>query len=283
MNNSRRPLVSRIAVALFLASALAMFGVPNTAAAADNSAALRTISVSGEGEASGKPDQGRLSAGVVTQAPTAAAALSANTSAMNRVFAALKTLGIPDNKIQTSNFSVQPQYPPYRPDAAEPRNIVGYQVSNQVSVTVDDLAKSDPALDALVKSGANPLGGVSFAIADPKPLAERARAAAVGCAAAIKNARGRPRRDVRPAAFDPGKGTSFRPGPVFALRAGSGSPSAARCHRRGKRHRQCDDDLRDPVNEGLPFQRLDLIHDAVHARDQRLIGRGRRQVDAARL
>src|SRR6267142_58108 len=136
MNNSRRPMVSRIAVALLMASAIGAFGA---ARAADNAAALRTISVSGEGEASGKPDQARLSAGVVSQAPTAAAALTANTTAMNRVFAALKTLGIPDNKIQTANFSVQPQYPPYRPDTAEPRNIVGYQVSNQVSVTVDDL------------------------------------------------------------------------------------------------------------------------------------------------
>src|SRR5437762_9845252 len=175
MNNSRRPMVSRIAVALLLAGIVGAFGARD-ARAADNAAALRTISVSGEGEASGSPDQARLSAGVVSQAPTAAAALTANTAAMNRVFAALKTLGIPDNKIQTSNFSVQPQYPPYRPDAPEPRNtIVGYQVSNQVTVIVDDLSKLGAALDALIRSGANQLGGVSFAIADPKPLAERAR------------------------------------------------------------------------------------------------------------
>jgi uncharacterized protein YggE len=225
MNNSRRPVVSRIAVALLLASALGAFGAPNGAAAADNIAALRTISVGGEGEASGKPDQGRLSAGVVTQAPTAAAALSANTSAMNRVFAALKTLGIPDNKIQTSNFSVQPQYPPYRPDAAEPRNIIGYQVSNQVSVMVDDLAKLGPALDALVKSGANQLGGVSFAIADPKPLAERARAAAVGNAAAkARTLAGAAGVTLGPL-LSIQEGTGFRPGPVFALRAEAAASS----------------------------------------------------------
>jgi uncharacterized protein len=227
MSNSRRPVISRIAVALVLASALGGFGAPNAAAAADNAAALRTVSVSGAGEVSGKPDQARLSAGVVTQAPSAAAALSANTAAMNRVFAALKALGIPDNKFQTSNFSVQPQYPPYRPDAAEPRNIVGYQVSNQVSVTVDDLAKLGPALDALVRSGANQLGGVSFAIADPKPLAERARAAAVGDAAA----KARTLAGAAGVALGPllsiQEGTSFRPGPVFALRTEAAAPSPA--------------------------------------------------------
>lgn len=225
MSNSRRRMVSRIAVALLLTGALGIFGAPKGAAAADNTAMQRTISVSGQGEVSGKPDQARLSAGVVTQATAAAAALTANTTAMNRVFAALKTLGIPDNKIQTSNFSVQPQYPPYRPDTAEPRNIVGYQVSNQVSVTVDDLAKLGPALDALVKSGANQLGGVSFAIADPKPLAERARAAAVGDAAA----KARTLAGAAGVALGPllsiQEGTSFRPGPVFALRAEAAAPA----------------------------------------------------------
>jgi hypothetical protein len=218
MNNSRRRLVLRFAVALLLAVALG-HSAPSVAAAADNAVTPRTISVSGQGEVSGKPDQARLSAGVVSQAPTAAAAFNANTTAMNRVFAALKALGIPDNKIQTSNFSVQPQYPPYRPDAAVPRNISGYQVSNQVSVTVDDLAKLGPALDALVRSGANQLGGVSFAIADPKPLAERARAAAVTDAAAKARTLAGAAGVVLGPLLSIQEGTSFRPGPVFALRA----------------------------------------------------------------
>ena len=145
---------------------------------------------------------------------------------MNRVFAALKTLGIPDNKIQTSNFSVQPQYPPFRPDAAEPRNIVGYQVSNQVTVIVDDLSKLGAALDALVRSGANQLGGVSFAIADPKPLAERARASAVGDGAAkARTLAGAAGVTLGPL-LSIQEGTSFRPGPVFALqRAEAAGPS----------------------------------------------------------
>jgi hypothetical protein len=142
------------------------------------------IMVDGEGEVMATPDRAQVSAGVVSQAQTAAAALSANNAAMNKVFAALKTAGIPDTKIQTSNFSVSPQYPPYRADQPEPHTIIGYQVSNQVSVLVDDLAKLGTTLDALVKSGANQLGGISFTIADPKPAAEKARAAAVADAIA---------------------------------------------------------------------------------------------------
>jgi uncharacterized protein len=139
----------------------------------------RTITVTGDAEVASKPDQARLSAGVVSQAETAAAALNANSTAMNRVFAALRAAGIPENRMQTSNFSVQPQYPPFRPENQEPQRIIGYQVSNNVTVVVDDLTKVGPTLDALVRSGANQLGGIQFTIADPKPLAERARTLAV--------------------------------------------------------------------------------------------------------
>jgi len=139
----------------------------------------RTITVSGDAEVASKPDQARLSAGVVSQAETAAAALSANSTAMNRVFTALRAAGIPENRMQTSNFSVQPQYAPFRQENPEPQRIIGYQVSNNVTVVVDDLTKVGPTLDALVRSGANQLGGIQFTIADPKPLAERARTLAV--------------------------------------------------------------------------------------------------------
>ena len=187
--------------------------------AAESGTSQRTISVSGTGEVMGKPDQARLSAGVLTQAPTAAAASTANTTAMNRVFAALRAAGIPDNKIQTSNFSVQPQYPPFRPDAPENRTIIGYQVSNQVSVVVDDLTKLGPALDALVKSGANQLGGVSFSIADPKPFAERARAAAVAEAMAKAKTLAAAAGVALGPVLSIQEGGGIRPVPLFEARA----------------------------------------------------------------
>ena len=139
-----------------------LLALPLSAASAQTPAkdtSPRVILVSGVGEVSGKPDRAQLSAGVLTQGPTAAAALAANNTAMNGVFAALKKIGIPDNKIQTSNFSVSPQYAPYRQDNPQPAKIVGYQVSNNVTVIVDDLSKTGPTLDALVQSGANQLGG----------------------------------------------------------------------------------------------------------------------------
>lgn len=173
-----------------LCAAIAVFiaGSSPVALAAGNDATPRMLVVSGEGKVMAKPDQAQLSAGVVTQAKTAAAALAANNAAMNKVFATLKSLGIPDNKIQTSNFSVNPQYPPYSSSNPQPHNIIGYQVSNQVTVIVDDLGKLGSALDALVKSGVNELNGVSFGFAKPDALEDRARRAAI--AQAIFKAKG---------------------------------------------------------------------------------------------
>jgi uncharacterized protein YggE len=116
---------------------------------------------------------------VTTQAATAADALAANSRAMNAVFATLKRAGIPEKSIQTSNFSVSPQYAQYKPGTSGPQRIVGYEVSNTVNVTVDDLSRVGPTLDALVSSGANQIGGIDFSIRDPKPLLRDARAAAV--------------------------------------------------------------------------------------------------------
>jgi hypothetical protein len=204
----------------FALAAFSMMGLTATAGyGAEARSLTRTIVVNGEGDVTGKPDQARLSAGVVTQASTAAAALAANSTAMNRVFAALKTLGIPDTKIQTSNFSVQPQYPPFRPDAPEPRNIVGYQVSNQASVIVEDLSKLGAALDALVKSGANQLGGVAFSIANPKPLAERARSLAVADAMAKAKTLAMAAGVNLGPLLSIQEGTVFTPAPRFEARA----------------------------------------------------------------
>lgn len=160
------------AVALIAVAAFAPFA----AAAAQT---VRTFSVTGQGEARGVPNQAQLSAGVATVAATADAALAENARKMTGVFDALKRLGVPEKSIQTSNFSVQPQYSQNAPGDDAPPKISGYQVSNQVDVTLDDTKTLGPALDALVGAGANQINSVAFAIRDPGALQTTAREAAV--------------------------------------------------------------------------------------------------------
>ncbi len=139
----------------------------------------RTITVEGHGEVMAPPDSASVSAGVTTQARTAAEALSANASAMNSVFAALKRMGVQDKNIQTSNFSVEPQYAPYNANNQDRQRIVGYQVSNQVNVVLDHVSNVGPAIDTLVAAGANQMNGISFMVHDPKPMMDQARTSAV--------------------------------------------------------------------------------------------------------
>lgn len=139
----------------------------------------RLLTVTGTGEARAVPDRAMLSTGVVTQGRTAATALAANARAMNAVFDALKSAGIPDKDIQTSNVSVSPQYAPDKPGQSGPQHIVGYEVTDTVNVTVDGLDKVGPTIDALVAAGSNQIDGPSFTIADPAPLLAKAREAAV--------------------------------------------------------------------------------------------------------
>ena len=154
-----------------------MAATPSFAAPAE-APAPRTLSVTGQGIAKGAPDEAAFSTGVVAQGVTAAQALAANARAMNAVFYTLKRQGIPDKAIQTSNLSLSPQYQQCKPNVACPQKIVGYEVSNTVSVTVG-LDKTGAVLDALVTSGSNQIGGISFSIHDPKPLLDQARAEAV--------------------------------------------------------------------------------------------------------
>lgn len=178
--------MTRIARILPVASLATLCMLGNAPAFAAENVVQRMVVVTGEGRISAAPDQAQVSAGVTSQAVTAAAALNTNNDAMQRVFATLRAAGIPDAKIQTSNFSVSPQYAPFVPDRPEPQpqRIIGYQVSNQVTVIVDDLRNLGTTLDALVRSGANQLGGISFGFREPKPLEERARIEAVREAAA---------------------------------------------------------------------------------------------------
>lgn len=136
-----------------------------------------TLTMTGTGSAKAVPDMADISAGVGSEAPTAAAALAANTQAMTRILAALERQGVARRNIQTSNFSVSPVYA--NRVSNEAQRLTGYRVSNQLHVVLNDVAKAGTVLDALVTAGANQMNGLSFTFKDPAPLQAKARAEAV--------------------------------------------------------------------------------------------------------
>ena len=141
-----------------------------------------TISIDGRAEVTAPPDTAFVTSGVTTQGETARDALDANTKAMAELIAALKASNIEAKDIQTSGFSVNPNYV-YSDERdangyTKPPKISGYQVSNSVTVRVRDLPSLGQVLDKAVTVGANTINGVSFTVADPSKLFDEARKAA---------------------------------------------------------------------------------------------------------
>tara|TARA_R110002096_G_scaffold166491_1_gene335781 strand:+ start:247 stop:930 length:684 start_codon:yes stop_codon:yes gene_type:complete len=137
----------------------------------------RTITITGQGQVSVKPDVAIVETGVVTQAKTAAEALTANTQAMQAVFDAIKELGIEDRDMRTSQFSVNAIHT--RPERGEASRISGYQVSNLVSITLRNLDRVGEVMDRVVSTGSNELRGIRFQVEKPGPLMDGAREDAV--------------------------------------------------------------------------------------------------------
>lgn len=141
-----------------------------------------TISIGGIGEVTASPDTAFVNSGVTSQGATAREALDSNTKAMGELIETLKAAGIEARDIQTSGFSVNPNY--VYSDARDangyqlPPKINGYQVFNNVNVRVRELAKLGSVLDKAVTVGANTINGVTFSVADPSKLYDEARKAA---------------------------------------------------------------------------------------------------------
>jgi uncharacterized protein YggE len=137
----------------------------------------RTISLTATGAVKTTPDKVDISTGVTSEAKSAREALDQNTAAMTKVVAALKEDGIEPKDIQTVNFSVGPIYeqrPLDRSDGKAPV-VVGYRVTNQVRITLNDTKKLGEILDKVVTLGSNQIDSIEFGVKEPEALKDEAR------------------------------------------------------------------------------------------------------------
>ena len=137
----------------------------------------RTITVTGTGRVSVRPDTADLRLGVTVTAATVESARSASSSTLAAVLARLKALGIDDRDLQTSIVSVSPQYD-YSREGAPPR-LSGYTFSNLVAVVVRDIERVGDAIDAALTAGATNVDRIGFRSADGSAADREAREAAI--------------------------------------------------------------------------------------------------------
>lgn len=138
------------------------------------------IVVVGEGEAAIAPDMAILTLAVLREADTAREALDDANKAMAEVIASLKEAGVEARDIQTSGVQINPKhvYPSSSGGDQQPR-IVGYQVSNNLTVRVRDVAALGAIIDRAVTLGVNQGGSITFANDDPSAATTEARKRAV--------------------------------------------------------------------------------------------------------
>jgi len=134
--------------------------------------ASANITVSGTGKVVYVPDVGYVSVGVVAEGKTAAEAWDRNRARVEKIFEALKKLGLAPRDMQTTNLNVSPKYIQHDKRPAE---LVGYVVSYDLKVTVRKLDQLGKVLDEAVQAGANRNMSISFGCADAEKLLDEAR------------------------------------------------------------------------------------------------------------
>jgi uncharacterized protein YggE len=124
--------------------------------------APHVIVTTGDGTVKRAPDRAWVSIGAESRARTAPEAQKLNTDAMSAVLDKIKSAGVPADAIQTTGYSLQPEFD-YQNGK---QTLRGYVARNTVQVRVDQMAKLGEILTAAVGTGATNVGGVRFDVKD---------------------------------------------------------------------------------------------------------------------
>lgn len=150
---------------------------------------VNTITVTGTGTSSATPDIAKISFTVEQSASDVKTAQDAATKQANDAIAAMKSLGIADKDITTSDYAITPQYasivPPCPPGAlctqisGNSNMITGYQVSESIQMIVRDTSKAGDVVAKLGTLGVQNVSGPDFTFDDNNGVLNDARANAI--------------------------------------------------------------------------------------------------------
>jgi len=170
---------------IFIAVISTLLMLPTAIVAEQDAYVGGRLTLSATGKIDVAPDMASLRAGVVSESKTAKDALAANTELMNRVFYSLKQAGIKKQDTQTSGLSLSPVYAPFASNKSKTgQRITDYKASNQITITIRDLTRIGIIIDALVQSGANNVGNITFDLKDQNAVLDQARKLAIANLAA---------------------------------------------------------------------------------------------------
>lgn len=158
----------------FIGLLMALLALPSSAWGADGTKPeTPTLTVAGTGSLTVAPDTAFVTVGMETAGKSLSQAQRENSAVMQKVMERLRALKIDKERIQTSSFTVTPQYrpSPNRPGDTPPAppEIIGYRISNTVTVEVRDLEKVAAVIEEALTAGSNHFQGLQWALRDEQP------------------------------------------------------------------------------------------------------------------
>ncbi|MCP3029416.1 SIMPL domain-containing protein [Halobacillus sp. A5] len=130
----------------------------------------RVMTVSGTGKVKAQPDMVTIELGVMTEGRELREVQEDNARVMQQVIESIVKMGVPEESIQTVEYSVVPRY-----DYDNGQQVFrGYQVTNRVSITIEDIPLTGAIVDSAVQSGANQVSGITFSVKNPDMLYQQA-------------------------------------------------------------------------------------------------------------
>ena len=164
--------IGAILVTVMMFSVGSLYLENNTVSAQQNLSSNdeRLISVTGTAMTSIDPDLLVVTFGVETQEETAKQALDTNSKTMNAIVKAIQSTKIVEDEISTSRFNIHPVYEGHEDPLTKrwKQELVGYQVTNTITVETSKLDLAADIIDRAVTSGANRVDNISFTLSPEK-------------------------------------------------------------------------------------------------------------------
>lgn len=133
------------------------------------------LKVTGEGRISVAPDRAIVILGAITEHTNLQVAQTENANTVSRIIDSLVNLGIPQEKIKTTQYRIDIQY-----DYQNGQQIFrGYKVTHLLQVTVDQIELTGRVVDTAVNQGANHVSSIQFSVANPEAYYNQALSLAI--------------------------------------------------------------------------------------------------------
>lgn len=122
----------------------------------------KKLKVFGKGIVNAKPDVAEVVIGVVTENVQLEVAQEENARITQQVINSIIEAGVVPKYIQTQSYNVRADY-----DYIDGKQVFkGYEVSDNLKVTITDISSAGKIIDTAVRNGANSVSGINFIVSN---------------------------------------------------------------------------------------------------------------------